>query len=104
MMNIVDIINNDGYIKVPLVGNKYCNKKPSKNDVNIQVIKDINNSNDKNALKVISVRKDIKYLLGYIIKDKIPYVNSLLDKLKFITLIKKNNNKNIYYYLVFKII
>ena len=38
MMNIVDIINNDGYIKVPLVGNKYCNKKPSKNDVNIRVI------------------------------------------------------------------
>ena len=59
---------------------------------------------DKNALKVISIRKDTKYLLGYIIKDKIPYVNSLLDKLKFITLIKKNNNKNIYYYLVFKII
>ena len=102
-MNIEDIINDNKYIKIPLVGNKFCNKKPSSKDTDIRILRDVKNVHDKNALKVFSLRDNTKYHLGYIIKDKIPYVSSMLSKLKFHTIIKKISNELEYYYLVFTI-
>lgn len=107
MLNIEDILaDTKKFVSIPLVGNKYCKKKPTNNDKNIKIIKEIDNIYDSNALKVVSKRNDIEHDLGYIIKDKIDFVNLNLNKLKFLTILKKNNKKmnSIYYYLIFKII
>lgn len=107
MVNIEDILSNTkNFVSIPLVGNKYCKKKPTNNDKNIKIIREIDNIYDSNALKVVSTRDNIDYDLGYIIKDKIDFVNSNLDKLEFFIIIKKNDLKMniVYYYLIFKII
>ena len=107
MSNIKDILDDTkNFVSIPLVGNKYCKKRPTNNDKNIKIVKEVDNIYDSNALKVVSKRDNIEHDLGYIIKDKIDFVNLNLDKLKFFTILKKNNQKmnSIYYYLIFKII
>ena len=103
-MSIEEILNNSKYIKIPLVGNKFCKKKPSSKDTDIRILRDVKNPHDKNALKIFSLRDNKKHHLGYIIKDKIPYVSSMMSKLKFHTIIKKISNETEYYYLIFTII
>tara|TARA_B100001094_G_scaffold328826_1_gene390143 strand:- start:1120 stop:1437 length:318 start_codon:yes stop_codon:yes gene_type:complete len=96
-----EILLDNNFISIPLVGNKYFEKKPSNKDINIVLVKEKNNKYDPNAIKVVSIREK-KYNLGYIIKDKINYINSIYDKISFYTLLKKNSKDKIYYYLIFK--
>ena len=107
MTNIQSILsNNKNFVSIPLVGNKYCKKKPTNNDKNIKIVKEIDNIYDPKALKIVSERDNIQYDLGYIIKDKIDFVNLNLDKLEFYIFIKKKNltNNKEYYSLIFKIL
>ena len=71
-----------------------------------KIVKEIDNIYDPKALKIVSERDNIQYDLGYIIKDKIDFVNLNLDKLEFYIFIKKKNltNNKEYYYLIFKIL
>lgn len=96
-----EILSNKNFISIPLVGNKYFEKKPSSKDINIILVKEKDNKYDPNAIKVVSIREK-KYNLGYIIKDKINYINSIYDKISFYTLLKKKSDNKIYYYLIFK--
>lgn len=99
------IFNSEDYIIVPLVGNKYCKKRPSNNDKIIALVPE-DNKHDKNAIKVISVRKGKQIKLGYIIKNKTIFIKNMLNSLKFITFITKENkseNKLYYYLVLFKI-
>ena len=103
MPDLDEITSNPDYIKIPLVGNKFCKKKPTKKDTNIQIIRDTHNEYDARALKVVSIREGLKHDLGFIIKEKIDYVNSIWNDMKFITIIKKIDNNNTYYYLIYRI-
>ena len=52
MTNIQSILsNNKNFVSIPLVGNKYCKKKPTNNDKNIKIVKEIDNIYDPKALK-----------------------------------------------------
>ena len=37
-MDIKDLLNNEKYLKIPLVGNSYCRKKPSSKDTTIKLV------------------------------------------------------------------
>lgn len=95
------IFNSKDYIIVPLVGNKYCKKKPSNSDKIIALVPE-DNKYDKNAIKVISLRNGKQIKLGYIIKNRALFIKNMLNSLKFITfLTKKDKSENkLYYYLV----
>ena len=62
-MNISDLLTNEKYLKIPLVGNLYCNKRPTNNDKNIVLMLDNKNPYDKRAIKVISIRGNFSNLL-----------------------------------------
>jgi len=98
-----DYINNNNYVKLPLVGNHYTGYKITNKDTDINLIYDIKNKYDKNAIKVISIKNTKKYNIGFISKDKTYLVKNIYNKLKFITIIKRIiNSQTIYYYLIFK--
>ena len=87
-MNIQKFLTDDNYIKFSLVGNSYCSKRPS--------------SNDKNAIKVLSVRNDTKHLLGYIAKHQNCYFKKIIKRIKFVTIIKQTLEDSKYYFLIYK--
>ena len=104
-MDISSVINNPNYIKLPLVGNKYCEKKPSSKDKDVIIVKDVTNQYDPNALKVISIRNSKEYHLGYVIKDKVSEIYKILDRLRFVTIVQKSAPENsLYYYLILEIV
>ena len=96
-----EILQNPSYIKIPLVGNKYCEKKPSSNDTIIALEDEPENPHDKNAIKVISIRKSKKIKLGYVIGDQTTFVKKYRNNLEFVTIIVKKNDDKLYYILVY---
>ena len=95
------ILNNESYIKIPLVGNRYCSKKPSSNDTIIALVDEPENEYDKNAIRVISIRDSKKVKLGYVISDMTKYVKKHRNKMEFVTIIVKKQDDKKYYILVF---
>ena len=92
------------YIFIELVGNKYCKKRPSKNDKLIVLIDDLNNEFDSNAIVVYSLRKGKKIKLGFVSKNQTEMVKKYRNDLEFINIIVKNvNGENIYYLIYNKI-
>ena len=98
-------LNSDKYCLYTLVGNKYCQKKPSGNDKKIKLIYEKNNPFDKNAIKIVSIRDDISYHLGYIEKTQTLKLKTRVKnkEIKFKAFIKKTGEIDDYYYLLFKI-
>lgn len=98
------------YIKIPMVGNKFQDRRPNKYDTDIVIIKEDENTHDKNAVAVYSKREiesKIRYdKLGFIIKDKTKYVRDNFDNLKthgLVRSIEKNSDGYYYYYLLLSI-
>ena len=103
MSDAYTYINNVKYIKIPLVGNNYCESKITNRDINIKLIFDSKNKYDKNAIKVVSIKNNKLYHIGFVAKDKTYLVKNIFNRLEFITIIKKVINSNtIYYYLIYK--
>ena len=94
------ILKNTNYIKIPLVGNSFCKKKPSKKDVNIALVPE-KNPHDPNAIKVISIRNGEMIKLGYVIRDQTDYIRSIMNNIRFVTIITKTVDDKLYYILVF---
>ena len=79
--------------KIPVVGNQYNQSIPEniKNNYKIILRKDIHNPHDSNAIKVIiHYHKD--YLIGFIPKDHIKYIEKIHKNLRYIGLMKSENN------------
>jgi hypothetical protein len=97
-------LNSSEYCLFSLVGNKYCQKKPSGNDKKIKLIYEKNNPFDKNAIKIVSIRDDIYYHLGYIDKAQTHQLKIKVKnkEIKFKAFIRKMDNVQDYYYLLFK--
>jgi len=95
------ILLDKNYIKIPLVGNQYCSKRPSSNDTIIALEDEPNNSYDRNAIKVISIRNSKKIKLGYVIGHETEYVKKYRDNMEFVTIIVKNQDGKRYYILVY---
>ena len=100
----------DKYIKIPLVGNKFHERKPSNKDTDILLVKEDDNPYDKNAVGVYSRRNrdnDLKLeKLGFIIKDKTCFVRNNFDNLtisKIVRSAEKNKENSYYYYLLIAI-
>ena len=93
------------YEIVYLVGNQYCENKPSKLDNNIQFIPEKNNLYDPDAIKVVSIRDNKEYKLGYIGKLYTEKIKNNLDKIKIYKILKvENGTLNPYYHILYKII
>ena len=99
------------YYKIPLVGNKYQNYKPTNKDTDILLIKEDENIHDSNAVCVYSRRQSIEGIklnkLGYIISDKTSFIRENFDNLKIDKIIRsrnKNNEGNYYYYLLISLV
>ena len=45
-------------VMIPLVGNKYHNRKPNKNDTDIILVREDQNIHDKNAIGIYSRKFD----------------------------------------------
>ena len=87
---------------IPVVGNKFLNVTPNKDDKNILLIKEDNNKHDSDAVAIYSKRKNGLVKLGYIIRDKNVYVRNIMDNIKTLRLIRssdKNIDGDYYYYL-----
>ena len=103
MVNALHYINNDSYIKISLVGNNYTGNKITKKDINVKLVFDKKNKHDKNAIKVVSIKNNKSYDIGFISKEKTYLVKNLFNRLKFITIIKRViTNDIVYYYLIYK--
>ena len=102
MTNVYEYITDKSYLKIPIVGNNYTGYKIKKEDNNIKLIFDTKNKNDKNAIKVVSIKNDKSYDIGFVSRNKTYLVKNLIDKLKFITIIKRVITDDIvYYYLIY---
>jgi len=102
-LSIQNILNRKDYLVVPLVGNKYCTRKPKKTDSNIKTIHDTNNKHDPDAYKVVSIEQNgSECMLGYIIKDYTSKIKMLYDKLKFKNIITKQEDHQTFYYIIYK--
>lgn len=99
------LINNPEYLLVKLVGNKYCDKKPSSKDTKLIFKYEKNNPHDPNAMKVYSKRDEQLLSLGYIERTKNIYLKSLMknQSIKYKTIIQKKEYDEIEYYIVFKL-
>jgi hypothetical protein len=105
-MSCVDIVST--YNKCTLVGNKFQKRPPSKNDVDIYLIKETNNQYDKNAIAVYSLvdnygEKDF-CKLGYIAKKNIEAIETIINTIKIYKIIRskdKNEDGLYYYYLLY---
>ena len=97
-------------VMIPLVGNKYHNRKPNKNDTDIILVKEDQNIHDKNAIGIYSRKCDncnIKLdKLGYVIKDKTEFIRANYDNIVIKTIVRsvdKNSDGTYYYYLLVSI-
>ena len=97
-------LNNPQYLLIRLVGNKYCQKKPSSKDTKLKFKYERDNPHDPNAIKVFTIREDEIKPLGYIDKHRNIYVKELIKakKIRYKMLIKKLEYDEIQYYIVFK--
>jgi hypothetical protein len=92
-------INLNDYHIVYLVGNQYCDTKPSKEHTNIKFVSEEDNKYDKNAIKVISIRDGKEYKLGYIGKEYTNIIKNLMKRIKIFRILKvKNENNELPYY------
>ena len=98
------LINNPEYLLVKLVGNKYCEKRPSSKDTKLIFKYEKNNPHDSNAMKVFSKRDDQLNSLGYIERAKNVYLKSLMKNksIKYKMIIQKKEYDEIEYFIVFK--
>lgn len=97
-----EIVNIDDYEMVYLVGNQYCEHKPSKKDKDIRFIPEDNNMHDSNAVKVLSIRDNKEYKLGYIGKLYTEKIRENINKIKIYKILKKNNGtENPYYHILY---
>jgi hypothetical protein len=101
-MDIDQLLNRSDYIKIPLVGNKYTGNKITQQDTSIILNYDTSNKYDKNAIKVISIKNNREYELGYIIKDKTNFIRKNINKLCFKIIIKRRELDKNYYYLIYQ--
>ena len=101
-----NFLNNPNYILVGLVGNKYCEKKPSSKDTKLRFKYERHNIHDANAIKVMSVRNNDISPIGYIDRCKNKYLKSLIKekRVKYKTIVQKLYNGDISYYIIFKLI
>ena len=99
-------LDNSRYILIRLVGNQYCQKKPSSNDNKLRFKYERDNQFDSNAIKVLSIRNEEPKPLGYIDRHKNVYLKSLIKNksVKYKMIIKKIEHNDVLYYIVFKFI
>ena len=105
-MSCGDIVST--YNKCTLVGNKFQKRPPTKDDVNIYLIKETNNEYDKNAIAVYSLvdihgEKDF-CKLGYVAKKNIEAIETIIKTIKIYKIIRskdKNSDGLYYYYLLY---
>lgn len=95
------------YYKIPLVGNKFQERKPTKKDTNILLIKEDDNPYDNNAIGVyskINIDNTTKLIkLGFIIKDKTDFIREIYDNIKIYKIVRslnKNSDGTYYYYIL----
>lgn len=87
--------------KINIVGNIYQENKPSKNDKNIKLIEESNNTYDKNAIAIYSIQKNKVKKLGYVPKNETWFVKKYIKSIKIYGITKvKNKNKPNYYSLL----
>jgi hypothetical protein len=97
-------LNNSKYLLIRLVGNQYCQKKPSSKDTKLRFKYEKDNEYDTNAIKVLTIRENEEIPLGYIERHKNIYLKSLIKKknVKYKMIIQKLEYDEIHYYIVFK--
>lgn len=98
------ILNNPIYLLIHLVGNHYCQKKPSSKDTKLRFKYERDNPHDSNAIKVLAIRDDEETSIGYIDRRKNVYLKSLIKekRVKYKMIIQKLEYDEIHYYIVFK--
>ena len=98
-------VNLSDYCMVYLVGNKYCDVIPSKEDKDIKFVSEEDNKYDKNAIKVISIRNGVEYKLGYIGQNYAGNIKKIMNKIKIykIMKVKNENNELPYYHILYKL-
>uniref|UniRef100_A0A6C0IW13 HIRAN domain-containing protein n=1 Tax=viral metagenome TaxID=1070528 RepID=A0A6C0IW13_9ZZZZ len=103
MSDAYNYINNKDYLKIPLVGNNYTDNKITNRDIDIRLIFDTKNKYDKNAIRVVSVKNNKLYNIGFVSKDRTFLIKNLFNKLEFISIIKRTISAHTtYYYLIYK--
>lgn len=96
------IINIKDYEVVYLVGNQYCENKPCKKDKEIRFVPENDNIHDPNAVKVLSIRDNKEYKLGYIGKLYTEKIRKNINRIKIYKILKRNNGtENPYYHILY---
>ena len=100
--SIKKIINLNDYNILYLVGNQYCQNKPCKLDKNIKFIPEPENKYDPNAIKVVSIRNNKEYKLGYVGKLYTDKIRENINRIKVYRILKKKNGtENPYYHILY---
>lgn len=89
-----------------LVGNQYCERKPTMNDTNVILEFEKDNIYDPNAIRIVSIINNKKIKLGYISKDYTNQFKSIINKIKIEHILKVKNqdtHHNSYYHLLYKL-
>ena len=89
-------------LKIKLVGNTYQTYRPTKNDIHLKFIDEPNNIHDKNAISIISVRKNKIKKLGYVDKNETWLIHKYKNKIN-IKGIKIEDKGKKFYSIIFTI-
>ena len=88
----------DNIFKINIVGNVYQKSRPTFRDKNIIFINEPENIHDKNAVSIISIRKNKIKKLGYVSKIETGIIHKYKNKINILGIKKYRNHQKPHYY------